>query len=195
MKNFLHPHTPRRLLPLLLLPLATLTLAQQHAHTHGLLSLDVAVDTQGITLRMEAPLDNFLGFERAPRNAAERKSVDAMVKRLNAADGLFVPDPKAECRLASVTLESSALGLVAGGKPAAAAPATTAHTAAAHDDHADIDVVIVFNCVKASLAKQIDVRLFNAFPHLRKIDAQVASDQGQFKRSLNKATPMLRWGR
>lgn len=195
MKNFLHPHTSKRLLPLLLLPLATLALAQQHAHTHGLLSLDVAVDAQGITLRMEAPLDNFLGFERAPRSAAERKSVDAMVKRLNAADGLFVPDPKAECRLSSVTLESSVLGLVAGGKPAAAAPSTTARTAAAQDDHADIDVVIVFNCAKAPLAKQIDVRLFDAFPHLRTIDAQVASDQGQFKRSLNKATRMLRWGR
>jgi len=181
---------------MLLLPMATLALAQQHAHTHGLLALDVAIDAQTLTLTTEAPLDNFLGFERAPRTDAERKSVAAMVQRLNAADKLFVVDPKAECRLSSVTLESEVLGLGAADKPADAKPAAKGPEAhAAHAAHADIDIAIVFNCAKAPLARQIDVRLFDAFPHLRTIAAQVASDQGQFKRSLNKSAPMLRWGR
>jgi len=183
------------LLPLLLLPLASLALAQQQAHTHGLLAFDVAIDAQNITLTMEAPLDNFLGFERAPRTDAERKNVAALVKRLNAADTLFIPDPKAECRLSSVTLESKVLGLGASEKAAAGASAATTKAPVAHDDHADIDVAIVFSCAKASLARQIDVRMFDAFPRLRRIDAQVASEQGQFKRSLKKAAPLLRWGR
>ena len=185
----------RRLLPLLLLPLASLTLAQPQAHTHGLLALDVAIDAQSLTLSMEAPLDNFLGFERAPRTDAERKSVAALVRRLNAADTLFIPDPKAECRLSSVTLESKVLGLGAAEKPAAGASVATAKAPVAHDDHADIDVSIVFSCAKASLARQLDVKMFDAFPRLRRIDAQVASEQGQFKRSLKKASPLLRWGR
>jgi hypothetical protein len=185
----------RRLAPLVLLPLASLALAQQHAHTHGRLALDVAVDAKSITLTMEAPLDNFLGFERAPRTDAERKSVAAMVKQLKAADKLFVTDPRAECQLASVTLASSVLGLGGKDKPTDAVPAAATQGAQASDAHADIDVAIVFNCAKAPLARQIDVRMFDAFAHLRTIDAQVATDQGQFKRTLNKATPLLRWGR
>ncbi len=54
---------------------------------------------------------------------------------------------------------------------------------------------IVFSCAKASLARQLDVKMFDAFPRLRRIDAQVASEQGQFKRSLKKSSPLLRWGR
>lgn len=187
MKKLFLIHVAQRLLPALLLPLASLAMAQQqHAHTHGRLALDVAIDSQAITLTMEAPLDNFLGFERAPQTDAERKSVAAMIARLNAADTLFIPDPRAECRLSKVTLESAVLGLGDSAK---------GDTAPAQDEHADIDVSIVFACAKATLARQIDVKLFDAFKGTRNIDAQVASGQGQFKRSLNKAAPRLTWGR
>ncbi|MBP6853002.1 MAG: DUF2796 domain-containing protein [Rhodoferax sp.] len=175
--------------------MATLTLAQQHAHTHGRLALDVAVDAQNITLGMEAPLDNLLGFERAPRTDAERKRVAEMVRRLNAADKLFIPDASAECRLSSVTLESQVLGLGTAGSPTGAMAEPRSNAENSHDDHADIDVAIVFSCTNAARARQIEVRMFDAFPRLRNIDAQVASDQGQFKRSLNKGAPILRWGR
>jgi hypothetical protein len=183
-----------RLLPLLILPLASLALAQQHAHTHGQLTIDVAIDAQTLTVSMEAPLDNFLGFERAPRTDAERKSVSALVNRLNAADKLFIPNPQAECRLSSVTLESDTLGLKPG-EPAAKGGDVAAKATEVHDEHADIDVSIVFTCAKAPLARQLDVRMFEAFPRLRTINAQVASAQGQFKRKLTKAAPALRWGR
>lgn len=195
-KSFLI-HAAQRLLPALVLPMASLALAQQpQAHSHGRLALEVAVDPQAITLTMEAPLDNFLGFERAPRTDAERKSVAAMVERLRAADTLFIPDPRAECRLSKVTLESAVLGLGDNAKvDAASIQGGAAKGQPAQDEHADIDVLIVFACAKATLARQIDVKLFGAFKGIRSIDAQVASEQGQFKRSLNKAAPRLTWGR
>jgi hypothetical protein len=187
----------QRLLPALVLPLASLAIAQQqHAHSHGRLALDVSIDPQAITLTMEAPLDNFLGFERAPRTAAERKSVAAMVERFMAANTLFIPDPRAECRLSEVTLESAVLGLGDNAKgDATPLQSGAAKGQRAQDEHADIDVSIVFACAKASLARQIDVKLFDAFKGIRRIDAQVASDQGQFKRSLSKAAPRLTWRR
>jgi hypothetical protein len=37
------------------------------AHEHGALKLDVAIEGNKLTIAMEAPLDNLLGFERAPR--------------------------------------------------------------------------------------------------------------------------------
>lgn len=167
--------------------LALPVLAQQHAHTHGRLSMDVAVDAQTLTLTIESPLDGFLGFERAPRNDAERKRVSDLVARLKAADQLFQPDPAAACTLSKVTLNSAVLGL---------GDAKQEHDHAhAKDEHADIDIDIVFNCAQAAQARHVDVKLFEAFPRIRTIDAQVASPQGQFKRTLRPNAPRLQLGR
>lgn len=168
--------------PFLTLVLAAAALsaaAHPHAHTHGLMTLDVAVDARTITLAIASPLDSFLGFERAPRTDAERKQVADMVARLKAADQLFQPDAAAGCKLAKVDLESAALGLGA------------AHDHGEKNEHADIAVDIVFSCAKAAQARFIDVRLFDAYPRLRSIDAQVAAPQGQFKRSLRPAAARL----
>jgi len=153
--------------------------AHPHAHTHGLMTLDVAVDAQTLTLAMSSPLDSFLGFERAPRTAAERKRVAEMVARLQAADQLFQPDAAAGCKLGKVDIASAALGL---GK-------IQGHGEQA--EHADIDVAIVFTCAKAAQARFIDVKLFDAYARLRSIDAQVAAPQGQFKRSLRPGAARL----
>lgn len=168
--------------PFLTLVLAATALsaaAHPQAHTHGLMTLDVAVDARSITLAIAAPLDSFLGFERAPRSAAERQRVADMVARLKAADQLFEPDAAAACQLSRVDLESAALGLGA------------AHGHGEKDEHGDIAVDIVFTCAQAAQARFIDIRLFDAYPRLRSIDAQVAAPQGQFKRSLRPAAARL----
>jgi hypothetical protein len=144
------------------------------AHQHGVLSLDIAVDVTQISVVMNAPLDNFVGFERAPLNDAERKRVDAAIQRLRAADVQFVVDPQAQCRLTHVKLTSSVLGL------------GTKGMSAAKGDHADIDAVFEFTCANARLAKHLDVGLFEAFPGMKRIDVQVAAGKGQFKQTLKR---------
>ena len=168
--------------PFLALVLAATALsaaAHPQAHTHGLMALDVAVDAQTLTLAMSSPLDSFLGFERAPRTDAERQRVADMVARLKAADQLFQPDAAAGCKLTQVDLESAALGL------------GTAHEHGEKAEHGDIDVAIVFTCAKVAEARFIDIKLFDAYPRLRSIDAQVAAPQGQFKRSLRPGAARL----
>jgi len=146
---------------------------QQHAHVHGQLKLDVAVDGPTVVIDMESPLDNIVGFERAPKTDAEKKAVEDAVAVLRAADKLFVVDPAANCKLGPVDLRSGALGL---GNPDPAEPV----------GHADLDATFSFNCTNASAAKFIDVNLFGAFKGLRQIDSQIASAQGQFKRQLKR---------
>ena len=59
---------------------------QQHAHVHGQIKLDVAVDGPTVVIDMASPLDNIVGFERAPKTDAEKKSVEDAVAQLRAAD-------------------------------------------------------------------------------------------------------------
>ncbi len=168
--------------------------AQQKPHSHGSVALDVAIDNQSITIMMEAPLDNFLGFERAPRTDAERKQVDALVARLNAAESLFVPDPGSGCTVSQVTLQSQALGL---GTAKSGTPASSkAGKQTAHDEeHADIDATFVFACTGPKQARYIDVALFGAFKRIRSIDVQLATGDGQFKRKLTRSASRLSWGK
>ena len=162
---------------------------QQHAHVHGQIKLDVAVDGPTVVIDMASPLDNIVGFERAPKTDAEKKTVEDAVAQLRAADKLFIIDPAANCKLGPVDLRSAALGL---GKPDANEP----------EGHADLDATFSFNCTNAAAARFIDLNLFSVFKGLRLVDSQIASAQGQFKRQLKRpagaqATQPVRlgWGK
>lgn len=162
-------------------PLAVLAQAQ-HAHVHGQIKLDVVVDGPTVVIEMESPLDNFTGFERAPRSDTEKKTAETVVGQLRAADQIFRIDPVANCKLGPVTLRSPALGL---GKAEGESP----------EGHADLDGTFAFNCTNAAAAKFIDIGLFSAFKGPRQIDAQIASPQGQFKRSLKRPNERLAWSK
>ena len=162
------------LLASLVSALALTAQAQGRAHEHGAARLDIAVEAGKLNLQLEVPLDSLLGFERAPRTEAERKRVDAAVARLKAADKLFLTDAAAQCSLNSVELNSAALKL---GK---AAPASGA------GEHADLDAGFEFTCKDSSRLGFIDTELFSAFANMQRIDVQVATPKGQFKRTLNR---------
>jgi len=171
--------TPKTLaLWLALAALPGIAVAAGKAHEHGAARLDVAIEGTRVTLGLEAPLDNLLGFERAPRNAAEKQAADAAVATLKAADRLFKFDPAAGCALTGVTLASAALGL----GDAKAEPG---------DEHADIDAEFVFTCQDASQVAGIDVGLFDAFKRLQRLDVQVATARGQFKQTLKRGAARI----
>lgn len=149
--------------------------ATGHAHEHGAVKLDIAVEPGKITLQMESPLDSIVGFERAPRSAAERKKVDAAVAALKAADTLFKIDPAAGCKLANAELVSAPLGL---GQPDPAAKA--------EEGHADLDGDFEFTCTNSARAGFIELGLFSTFIGMQRVDVQIATPKGQAKRTLKR---------
>ena len=157
--------------------------AQGHAHEHGVVKLDIAIEPGKLTVQMESPLDNLIGFERAPRTDAERKTAAAAVARLQAADTLFRIDPAAGCTLKNVELRSAPLKL---GK---------AEPGAVDDGHADLDGDFEFSCKNSALATFIDLGLFSAFSHMQRIDVQIAAQKGQAKRTLKRPAARIVLGR
>ena len=68
---------------------------------------------------MEAPLDNLLGFERAPRTDSERKAAAEVLARLrnpNQGKALFSADAAAQCTLSKADVQAPVLE--PGAKPA-----------------------------------------------------------------------------
>ncbi len=144
------------------------------AHQHGVARLDVAVEASRVTLYLDTPLDNLLGFERAPRTEAERQQADAAVARLTDAGTLFRIDGNAGCKLAKVTLTSAALGL----------PTPVPAAAAAKDEHADLEGHFEYSCSAGARAGFVEVGLFEAFAPMKRIELQVVSPKGQMKATL-----------
>ena len=145
-------------------------------HEHGVARLDVAVDAGRVSIELDTPLDNLLGFERAPRTDAERDKAAALVARLRAAETLFRIDSAAGCTLAKVDLVSAPLKL---GKAGAAA-------AGAASDHSDLNGVFEFRCKNGARAGFVELGLFDAFPALKRIELQVVTPRGQLKATLRK---------
>lgn len=156
--------------------LATLAATSAHAgkaHEHGVARLDVGVEAGRIVIVLDTPLDNLVGFERAPRTDAERKAVDDAVARLKDSARLFSIDGAAGCKPGAVKLVSAALGL---GTP----------QAEGKGGHADMEAQFEFACVDAARARSVEQGLFEAFPRLKRIDLQVAAPRGQMKLTLRR---------
>ena len=170
-----------KLLPCLALVLMYLGCARAASpHEHGVAHLDVAVDGQRLTISLETPLENLLGFERAPRTETERKSVALLQERLKAPTKLLLIDPAAGCSKGQVELFSAALGW---------GQAKT--TGEKGNAHADLDASFSFECTNANKASFIDIALFEAFPKLTRLNVQLASAKGQSKTVLKRPAKRL----
>ena len=159
------------------------------AHEHGAASLHVAIDGERLLLELSSPLDNLVGFERAPRNDKEKAAVRRMAERLREPERLFVPTPDARCARASVELDSPVLDAALIGSRAGAAPAKPAGGAG----HASLEAAIAFRCERPQQLKGIEVKLFEAFPHLKRLDAQVAGAKKQSSAKLTPRSTRLSW--
>lgn len=145
------------------------------AHEHGALKIDVAIEGNRVSIGMEAPLDNLLGFERAPRTDAERRSAADVLARLRGPDKgtpLFVMDAAAHCTLAKA--EVTAPVLEPGAKPAG------------NDGHADLDASYEFTCTKPDELRNLELALFDVYKRIQRIDVQVAGPKGQAKVTLRR---------
>jgi hypothetical protein len=149
-----------------------------HAHVHGVAKLEVAVEGGNLSLRLESPLEGLLGFEHAPRNDQERATVAEMRRKLADAGKLFAPTTAAQCTLKSVQVE---------------VPMLDAKQATANAEHADLDADFLFNCAQPAKLTGLDVRLFQAFPKMRRVEAQVVTVKGQKAMRLSSKMRFLSW--
>lgn len=189
-------------------------------HVHGTATLEIAIDDTAVHVNLSSPLDNLLGFEHAPRNEKERQAVRSMASKLHQVDNILVFTPQAQCRLESTKLESSLLSpelLVssfdkgkADGAEAdrqgklerpqtrlpARSSATTPQAASPgghHDEHAELEGTWSFRCATSGTLAGAEVRLFGAFPGLRRLDVAIAGPRGQRSAKLSPASRQLKW--
>lgn len=152
------------------------------AHQHGVARLDAVLDGPLLTVSLSLPLDSLLGFERAPRSAAEKQAGAALVERLRTDALLVQPDPAAGCVREAVEIASPALGVGSGPGDAGG-------------EHADVDASWRFRCADPARLGHVELGLMKAWPRLLRVEAQLVGARGQARQVLRRPATRLAWPR
>jgi len=126
---------------------------EQHAHSHGAVTLNVALEGQVLSLEIDAPAINVLGFEKSPRNDAERQAVAAVDTWLSAGRDIAGVPRAAECRLQSVTYVAPKLG----------------------SGHADYRPRYTFRCANPAALEWVELWALRRFKDVEKVEVNVIS--------------------
>ncbi|GGJ09353.1 DUF2796 domain-containing protein [Halopseudomonas pertucinogena] len=135
------------------------------AHQHGIGHLDLLLEDRQLTLLLELPAADLVGFEHAPRTAEQRARLEQVRAALQDPQRLFELPGAAQCTLTSVELHSD---LFADAAPSA-------------DDagHADISAHYLFSCNRTEKLQYLQVTLFEHFPGSEKLLLQAVTPSGQ----------------
>jgi hypothetical protein len=165
------------MIPMLALALAVAAPSAAHAagaagghHHHGGARLLVAVDGKNLEAELVAPLDSLVGFEHAPRNEKERKALEAVQARFRNPADLLTPTAAAGCSPGPAEVQQSSAG-----------------------GHAELRALIVFQCLQPRALQDIEVGLFDAFPRLRRLDAEIAVPGRQSAARLDRQRRRITW--
>jgi hypothetical protein len=152
------------------------------AHTHGNAELAVVLEKGRVTVELESPLYNILGFEHAAETPAQKTRVSQAESQLAKAAVLFGFDSDADCKAAS-TNQTVALFDVSAKKDS-----HSDHDHHSGDDHQgeegepeagnhsnesrhkDIVLRYEYLCENPSALSNVSVNLFEFFENLSEID-------------------------
>lgn len=154
-------------------------------HVHGQAELEVAVEGGSLTVTLRSPLDSLLGFERAPRTAAQKAAAETLLQRLRDPAALFKASAGAGCALVSTEIDAPVLGV---------APAGASATRQADKDaHAELVSTMRFRCEQPAQLRALDVALFEQYRRLHRIEARIVGPRGQSSARLTPARRTLNW--
>jgi len=171
---------------------------QLDAHVHGESRLAIAIEGETVSMELEAPGNDIVGFEHAPGSDEERARVEEAKAGLADPLALFAPPEAAGCTVTKAEVEH-----VLGEEEAEEAKAGSAEHAhegeAAHahegeaeeGGHSEFRAAYTLACTDAAALAALDFRFFERFPNAEAVEVQVVSERGQASYEVERESPRL----
>ena len=152
------------------------------AHVHGAGKLGIVIDENTVSLDLDTPAHDILGFEHAPETVEHTRVLEEAVATFKDAGKVFRMTPAAQC-----TVTRAEAGLE---KPE---PAEAGKTAAPETNggHADFSGNFEFTCRAIDKLTGIDLGYFAAFPEATKLVTTLITPRGQMAGEVTKAAPRI----
>ena len=138
------------------------------SHQHGHVELRVAIDGGTLSMEMEAPGENIVGFEHAAKTDEQKKAVAEAKAKLADAAALFTLTADAGCSLTSSEAEIHQEG-----------------------EHNAFEASYSFACDDIAKLSSIETKLFALFPSIEEIDVDYATAAGQGSVELEADKPVI----
>ncbi|PKO34687.1 MAG: hypothetical protein CVU34_06130 [Betaproteobacteria bacterium HGW-Betaproteobacteria-7] len=145
-------------------------------HSHGVGQLGIVVENDRLTLLLEIPQHDLVGFERAAKTAREQVTVQATLEKLGQPERLFTPAAAGQCVLAEKSITAP---LLTGGQ--------------ATGGHGDVEARYVYRCVQPAALNELRTSVNKEFPRLRALTVSFAGAKGQKAGRLDAKNPVFAW--
>ncbi len=194
------------------LSLSTVATAEEYrqhsAHVHGHVELNIAQDGSDLLLEITAPGADVVGFEHAPENAEQEKTLQHAVATLEDSNALFAINPQAQCEIEEVHVEHTL-----GGQHEEHEhhdheghdhdehahhdhdkhdhDGHEGHDHSEHSDHGEFTVQYRFHCAQVGELSHIQTDWFNQFPSTESVNVNLFTDTTQSATSLTKSNTQI----
>lgn len=130
-------------------------------HEPGFSIVSIAVNGPRLSIGLDGPVGNFIGFEHAPVTPAQTAQLARAVEVLGAGNNLFLTPPEAYCRMDSAAVSPPAYQAASGAGPARLAASWQ------------------FLCSSPAALIWVDARVFASFPNTAKLATSVVTPVGR----------------
>ncbi|EHW0641343.1 TPA: DUF2796 domain-containing protein [Vibrio parahaemolyticus] len=194
------------------LSLSTVATAEEYrqhsAHVHGHVEFNIAQDGSDLLLEITAPGADVVGFEHAPENAEQEKTLQHAVATLEDSNTLFAINPQAQCEIEEVHVEHSL-----GGQHEEHEhhdheghdhdehahhdhdkhdhDGHEGHDHSEHSDHGEFTAQYRFHCARVGELSRIQTDWFNQFPSTESVNVNLFTDTTQSAISLTKSNTQI----
>lgn len=168
--------------------------AAQHrelgAHEHGRGTLNMAVEGTRLSMELEVPGVDIVGFEHAAKTRKQKAAVDEAHKKLSAPQTLFKLPASAGCvvRQASAAVEG---GEHRDDRAKNKQEAEKGSAEAEDKEHSEFHAKYTFECKAPANITAIDFDYFRAFPGAQRLDVNLITAKGQTKFEVTRAKPRI----
>lgn len=194
------------------LSLSTVATAEEYrqhsAHVHGHVEFNIAQDGSDLLLEITAPGADVVGFEHAPENAEQEKTLQHAVATLEDSNALFAINPQAQCEIEEVHVEHSLGGQheehehhdheghdhdehAHHDHDKHEHDGHEGHDHSEHSDHGEFTVQYRFHCAQVGELSRIQTDWFNQFPSTESVHVNLFTDTTQSATSLTKSNTQI----
>ncbi|EIZ0687178.1 zinc uptake protein ZrgA [Vibrio parahaemolyticus] len=194
------------------LSLSTVATAEEYrqhsAHVHGHVEFNIAQDGSDLLLEITAPGADVVGFEHAPENAEQEKTLQHAVAMLEDSNALFAINPQAQCEIEEVHVEHSLGGQheehehhdheghdhdehAHHDHDKHEHDGHEGHDHSEHSDHGEFTVQYRFHCAQVGELSHIQTDWFNQFPSTESVNVNLFTDTTQSATSLTKSNTQI----
>jgi hypothetical protein len=161
------------------------------AHEHGTGRLNIAIEGKRVSMELEAPGADIVGFEHAARTAEQKAAVKKARATLAGALNVFKLPAEAKCKLVKADVEVHAAGEHDHGK------AGHEHDAKKADDdhgHSEFHAEYAIDCAAPEKLTGIEFEYFKLFSGAARLEVNLVGEKGQTQYEVSREKPRVTFG-